>query len=88
MATELIATGSTAVNSSDVVVAAGTPVTVSLKGVADGQARVVVILKDDAGGYTNLVGALTASQPSAVISGPGTYRFTRIAGATCGVFSG
>ena len=87
MATEILATASTAANSADVVVAAGTPLTVSLKGVADGQALVVVLLKDDAAAY-NVVGAIRSHAPALTISAPGTYRFTRVAGGTCGVFSG
>jgi hypothetical protein len=85
MATQLIATGTTAASSSDVVVAAGTPVTVGLKASVPG-AEVVIALKDDASAY-NIVGRLTHLSPATVISGPGTYRFTRVAGASCGVFS-
>lgn len=86
-AAEILATGSTAANSADVTVAAGTPLAVSLKGVADGQALVVILLKDDAAAY-NVVGALRSHAPSTLISAPGTYRFSRVAGAACGVFSG
>lgn len=82
-----MAAASTALSSSDVTVVAGTPLAVSLKGVTDGGARVVIELKDDAAAY-NVVGQLTSHQPSTSISTPGVYRFTRIAGATCGVFSG
>lgn len=87
MATQLIASGSTAASSSDVTVTAGAPITVSIKGATNMEARVVIELKDDASTY-NTVGQLTASQPSAVLAGPGVYRLTRIAGGTCGVFSG
>lgn len=85
MATEILATASTAANSADVVVTDALPV--SLKGVTDGQALVTILLKDDASAY-NIVGSLTSHAPATVISAPGTYRFTRRAGATCGVFSG
>lgn len=85
MATEILATGSTAANSADVVVAAGTPLTVALKAAASG-AEVVVSLKDDASAY-NIVGRITSSAPSSLISAPGTYRFSRVAGSSCGVFS-
>lgn len=85
MATELLATAATAANSTDLVVAAGTPVTVGLKGVATG-ATVVVSLKDDAAAY-NVVGQINSQNPATMISAPGTYRFSRIAGAACGVFS-
>lgn len=90
MATQLIAAGSTAASSSDQTVEAGTPLTVSLKGATGPEARVLIELKDDAGAY-NAVSELNSLQPeqaSKVIAGPGVYRLTRIAGATCGVFSG
>lgn len=86
MATQILATASTAADSADVTVVAGTPLTVGLKGVADGGALVAIKLKDDASAY-NVVGSLTATQSSILISAPGTYRFSRVAGATCGVFS-
>lgn len=86
MATELLATGSTAANSSDLVVAAGTPVTVGLKGLADAQARVRILLKDDAGAYSD-VSELTSFRPAICIIAPGTFRFTRVAGSACGVYS-
>jgi hypothetical protein len=86
MATQILATASTAADSADVTVASGTPLTVGLKGVADGNAMVIIKLKDDAAAY-NVVGSLTSTAPSTLISAPGTYRFSRVAGATCGVFS-
>lgn len=86
-AAQILAIGSTAADSSDITVAAGTPLTVSLKGVADGEAYVAVFLKDDASVY-NVVGCLTSHDSKFVASGPGVYRFSRRAGATCGVFSG
>lgn len=86
MATEILATGSTALSSSDVIVADGESVTVGLKGVTDGQARVVIKLYD--GAAYQVVGELRSHAPATVISGPGTYQFTRDAGAICGVFSG
>lgn len=86
MASELLATGSTAANSTDLVVSAGTPVTVALKGVIAGDAAVTIQLKDDAGAYMP-VGKLDASLPAIAITAPGTYRFVRANGVTCGVFS-
>ena len=86
MPTQLLATGSTAADSADLPVTAGSPVTVGIKGTVDAQARVRITLKDDAGGYTD-VGELTPFRPALAISAPGTYRFTRVAGSTCGVFS-
>jgi hypothetical protein len=85
MATELLATGSGAADSADLAVSAGAPVTVCLKGQADGNARVRITLKDDAGQYQD-VGELTAQRPALAITAPGTYRFTRVAGSQCGVF--
>lgn len=87
MATEILSTAATAANSADVTVAAGTPLTVGLKGVLDQNAIVIISLKDDAAAY-NVQGRLTSDVPSLMISAPGTYRFSRVAGATCGVFSG
>lgn len=86
MATQILATGSTQADSADVTVAAGTPVTVGLKGVTDQSAVVLISLKD-AGAYNQTGGRLTSDVPSLMISAPGTYRFSRVAGATCGVFS-
>lgn len=82
----ILATNTTGADSSDLVVASGTPVTVALKGVI-GSPLVLIKLKDDAGAYQQ-VGELTGDNRVRVITGPGTYLFTRVAnGATCGVFS-
>lgn len=86
MATELLATGSTAADSSDLVIADGSTVTVGIKGATSAQARVRITLKDDGGAYTD-VGELTPFRPAVLIAAPGTYRFTRVADYTCGVFS-
>lgn len=83
MATQLLATGSTAASSSPLTVTA--PVTISLKGLTGADADVNIELQDDAGAYVQ-VGELTSSQPATLITAPGTYRFSRTAG-TCGVFS-
>lgn len=85
MATELIATGTTAATSSDIVVTAGAPVTVGLKGV-EATSAIAIQLKDDAGAYQN-VGALTPYKPALAITAPGTYRLSRALGANCGAFS-
>lgn len=88
MATEILAVGTTLANSSDVVVT--DPLTVCLKDAAGPKvgagARVDILVKDDAGQYFQ-IGGLNNSAPSLVIVGPGTYRFTRPAGTSCGVFS-
>lgn len=84
-AAEILSTASTAASSSDIVVAAGTPLAVGLKGYAVG-ATVRIYLKDDAGAY-NFANEINSQNPNTMITAPGTYRFTRVAGAACGVFS-
>jgi hypothetical protein len=90
MATEILAIGTTAANSSDVVIASGDQLTVSLKDAAGtiiaGSARVEIQIKDDAGQYF-AIATLTGARPALVITGAGTYRFSRAAGGSCGVFS-
>jgi hypothetical protein len=85
MATQLLATGSTAADSTDVVIDQGSTLTVSLKG-ADAKAQVNIALKDDVSGY-QVVGSLSLPKKAVCIIAPGTYRFSRLAGGTCGVFS-
>lgn len=85
-ATDLLAVGTTAANSSDLVVASGSTVTVGIKGAIASTARIRITLKDDLGGYTD-VGELTPFRPALAITAPGTYRFTRPVGDACGVFS-
>lgn len=91
MATQILAAGTTAANSADVVVAAGTPLTVCLKDAAgpavEPGAMVNILLKDDAGQYFR-VAHLDRGRPALIIDGAGTYRFSRVAGVSCGVFSG
>ena len=91
MATQILAVGTTAADSTDVVVSAGSTLAVCLKDAAgstvDNAARVEIQLKDDAGQYFT-VATLTGGRPALVIAGAGTYRFSRFAGASCGVFSG
>lgn len=86
MPSNILATGNTAADSADVVVAAGTPLTVVLKGADKYKAQVFIKLKDDVGAYTQ-VGSLSGMDPAKCIVAPGTYRFSRVAGANCGVFS-
>ena len=93
MATEILAIGTGALTSSDVVVAAGTPLTVCLKDAAGpvvggfDYAAVQIQLKADNGEYFT-VDTLTQGTPADVIPGAGTYRFSRPTGVSCGVFSG
>lgn len=85
-AANLISTGATAATSSDIVLADGASILISLKAAVDG-AEVHIDLKDDAGAYHSM-GRLLASDPAKSVSGPGTFRARRIAGSSCGVFSG
>lgn len=92
MATQILAVGTAAADSADVVVASGSSLTVSLKDAAGpdvlGSALVHIYLKDDAGQYFRVDSLTGAAKPAVVISGAGTYRFSRVAtGASCGVFS-
>lgn len=90
MATEILAVGTDAANSSDVVVAAGTPLTVALKDAAaplGAGARVEIKIKDDDGEYFYVESLISPQKSSLVIYGAGTYRFSRLAGTSCGVFS-
>ena len=89
MATELLAIGTTAGESADLVVT--TPVTVCLKDGAGpyvSGANVKIQLKADSGLYFE-VGELFGGGENAatLIVAPGTYRFVRTAGVSCGVFS-
>ncbi len=86
MPTNILTTGTSTLDSSEVTVAAGDTLTVALKGLAAG-ARVIVSLKDDAGAY-NPQTEMNESNRSFVIVGAGTYLFSRVGGASCGVFSG
>ena len=77
--------------SADIVVAAGTPLTVCLKDAAGPRVLigclVHILLKNELGEYFR-VGQLTAKDPAAVIDGAGTYQFKRGASVSCGVFQG
>ena len=84
-AANVLTTGSTAASSSDIAVT--TETAFGLKGETGMESYVYIELKDELGAY-KIVGSLTSHAPATVISAPGTYRFTRRAGATCGVFSG
>ncbi|MBR0962240.1 hypothetical protein [Bradyrhizobium japonicum] len=92
MPTEILATGTGAANSADVVIAAGSSLTVCLKDAAGPDvgkyASVDILLKADTGEYFK-VDNINTDKPALLIQAPGTYRFSRLAGSTsCGVFSG
>lgn len=90
MPTNIMTTGTSAVDSSDVVVAAGSTLTVALKDAAGPDlgtgVKVFIQLKDDTGQYFTIA-RLDRSRASTVLSA-GTYRFSRPAGVSVGVFSG
>jgi hypothetical protein len=91
MPTNILTTGATDAQSSDVTVNAGSQLIVSLKdaagpSIASG-AYVFIEIKDDAGAYFRF-GELTPNNPATILSGLATYRFNRPAGVSCGVFSG
>jgi hypothetical protein len=90
-AAELLAINTTAANSGDTTIASGDQLTVCLKDAAGPvigtAARVDVQLKDDSAQYFT-VATLSGAKPALVITGAGTYRFSRVAGTSCGVFSG
>lgn len=90
-ASEILAVGTTAANSADVPLAAGAELSVCLKDAAGPtigpRALVHILRKDDAGQYFRIA-QLSTSAPGIVIQGEGTYRFSRVAGTSCGVFSG
>lgn len=81
-AANVLTVGTTALSSSDTTITTDT--LFGLKTTAS-DAKVSITLKDDLGNY-NVIGALSNSQP-AVILAAGTYKFTRPAGPSCGVYS-
>lgn len=93
MPTEILAVGIDDADSDDVVIDAGSDLTVALKddsgpSVSYG-ATVDVLIKSDNDEYFR-IDTLTAYRPAIVITASGTYRFSRRnkAGKSCGVFSG
>ena len=90
MPTQILAVGTAAADSADVVVASGSTLTVALKDstgpAAGGDGGLVMVsLKDDAGQYFT-IDKLDNNKPALVLSS-GTWRLSRIAGASCGAFS-
>lgn len=80
MATEILATGTAAADSSEVTVTAGTPVTLFLKkgssGPVGSTVRAVIKIKSS-GGFYHEVSALDGQRQAAVIDGPGTFIVSR-----------
>lgn len=88
MPASIMAVGTSALNSSDLVVAANSRLTVGLKAAAGPKvnARVVISIKDDAGIYYQIDELSPRTTVKELVAG--TYRFERPAGPSCGVFSG
>ena len=84
-ATELLAVGSTAASSSDFTLAVGEAATIALKGFGDPLPTIVVELKTDDAAYLRF--AVVKRQP-VLVSGPGTFRVSRLAGASGGASRG
>ncbi len=82
---ELIAVGTTAVSSADFTLT-GESTSLFLTGTAglESGCSATVEVKSASGVYYP-IGALSAATPIKVLSGPGTYRVSRPAGASCGV---
>jgi hypothetical protein len=88
MATELIAAGTSAQTSADIVVTT-TTVLVSLKN-WNPLAEVVIDVKDDAAAYQAFSSLDGVGKTSLALTSPGTYRARRVdrgVPGTCGVFS-
>ena len=84
MPSNVLTTGTTAASSADQTITTDT--VYGLKGDGD-SAQVLIEQKDDQGAY-NLIGVLSKPSNRSAILGPGTYRFRRQAGVSCGVYSG
>ena len=88
--TTVLAAGTTAATSSDIVVAAGASVTVGLftadAGGIPGNTSAQVYI--DTPGSDRIIETLSGNRPTAVISGPGTFRVKRgVAVVSVGVFT-
>lgn len=85
MPTEVLAIGTGAANSSDIVVAAGTPKKVMLKDAQGVEAVApgtdVRIKEKDASGAYYQIGKLDEQNRSVGLPFPGTYRLSRVAGS-------
>lgn len=88
--TTLLAPGTSAAASADIVVPAGLSVTVGLFSAAPDALPLGVAFRvmQDTPGADNLVAKLDSSRRATVLAGPGTYRVTRPAytGTAVGVF--
>lgn len=83
-AAELLATGTSALSTSDQTVASGSTLVLGVKG-ADDRALAIIELYDGAAYIP--IRNLTRQEPAWQVVGPATYRVRRVAGGSCGVFS-
>ena len=83
-ASEILAVGSAAANSSDIAVTDGGAVTVGIKGNGNSAVELTISIKDDVGAL-HPVGNLTSGLPQC-LQAPGTYVLSRADGVTCGAY--
>ena len=86
-ATNILAKGDTKASSSEIVVAAGTPVVIGLEEAVSG-AKVQIELKNSKNSFINIGLLSFPDKQEITLYGPATYRFSRQAGRTCRVFRG
>lgn len=84
--TQVLATGSGATTSGDIVLAAGETANIFLKA-ATAKCSARIELKDEGGGYSE-AGELSIGNAAVEISGPVTFRVRREPGHVCGVSRG
>lgn len=86
--TTILAAGTSAATSTDILVAAGASVTVGLFSAAAIPPEVRLQILIDTPSADDVVGVLTGAEPVMVLSGPGTYRVSRpLIGVSVGVFT-
>lgn len=73
----ILATGTTAASSTDIVVAAGAVVTVGVFSATPSGLRVKFKIFQDTPGADNLIGLLGNENRATQLNGPGTYRVDR-----------
>lgn len=88
-ASSVLAVGTTAADSSDITVVAGTPVTVVAKGASGGDKllgtwELVVKVKGDDGVYYP-IDSLNKNKKGVILAGPGVYQVSRLAGSSVSV---
>lgn len=90
MATEILATGSTAATSSEIVLGDGESATVGIKDAAFGTVLVVETEVAESPSTWEACGFVVANpnERVRVIDGAGVYRLRRAAGVTAGAFRG